>query len=59
MFLQSADLGKTHLYLAAATAIIFIVATIVTVVKILRWQKNKALDVLLTAVEELTKHDGL
>lgn len=47
MFLQSADLGKPYLYLAAATAIIFIAAIVVTVIKVLRWQKNKTLDVPL------------
>ena len=52
MFLQSADLGKPYLYLALATAIAFIAGTVVTVIKVLRWQKNKTLDVPLIEAQE-------
>ena len=47
-FLQSADLGKTYLYLAFASAVFLIVTAAVTVIRVLRWQKNKTLDVSCT-----------
>ena len=45
VFLQSADLGRPYLYMAAAAAILFVAAAVVTVCKVLRWQKNKSLDI--------------
>lgn len=44
-FLQSADLGKPYLYMALAAAILFVVAAVVTVCRVLQWQKNRTLDI--------------
>lgn len=53
VFLQSADLGKAYLYMAAAAALIFFATAVITVVKVIHWQKNNALDIPVNTAQKV------
>lgn len=59
VFLQSVSLGKVYYYLAIATAIVFVISAVVTVCKVIGWQKKGSLDIpVIAAGQGLSIDDG-